>query len=142
MKKSSILRNKTIVIGCGRLGSQIANKCSKEGKNLIVVDPDKDSFDRLSAEFTGYTVAGDATILEVLDMAYVGTANEIIITTGNDNVNVLVAYIAKKKYDIPNIYVRLDDPHQEILLKGMGIMTIYPNELSYDKFNLLRGGRK
>ena len=141
-KKHSLLKNKTLIVGCGRLGSSMANKCSLERKNIIVVDKDPDAFDRLSDAFGGYTVTGDITDLSLLEEAYISTAKEIIITTGNDNVNLFIAHVARKIQDVPEIYVRLNNPENEILLKGMAIKAIFPFELSYDKFNVLRGGKK
>ena len=142
IKKRSILKNKTIIIGCGRLGSSMANKCSLEGKNIIVLDKDADAFDRLSDTFGGYTMTGDVTDLTFLEEAHITTAKEIILTTGDDNVNLFLAHVARKIYDVPEIYVRLDNPENEVLLKGMAIKAIFPFELSFDKFNLLRGGKK
>lgn len=141
-KKRSLLKNKTIIVGCGRLGSSMANKCSLEGKNIIVLDHSEDAFDRLSDAFGGYTMVGDVTDPAFLEEAYISSAKEIIITTGDDNVNLFIAHIARKIYDVPEIYVRLNNPENEVLLKGMGIKAIFPFELSYDKFNVLRGGRK
>ena len=141
-KKRSLLKNKTLIIGCGRLGSSMANKCSLERKNIIVLDKDPDAFDRLSDSFGGFTIAGDSTDLSVLEEAHISSAKEVIITTGDDNVNVFLAHVARKIYDVPEIYVRLDSPENEVLLKGMSIKAIFPFELSYDKFNVLRGGHK
>lgn len=142
MKKPSILRNKTLIIGCGGLGATIASKCSTEGKNVMIIDEDPKSFEMLSDRFSGYTFVGNASELELLEEAGIGSAKEIVITTGDETLNIFVAHVASKIYDVPNIYVRLSDPESEILLKGMGVKAIYPLELSYDKFNLLRGGRK
>jgi len=142
MKKSSILKNKTLIIGCGQLGATIANKCSLEGKNIMVVDTNAKSFELLSDRFSGYTFVGDVTELATLEEAYITSAKEIIITTGDDNTNLFVAHIARQIYNVPQIYVRLSDPESEILLKGMDVKSIYPLELSFDKFNLMRGGRK
>lgn len=142
MKKTSILKNKTLIIGCGSLGATIANKCSVEGKNIMVVDTDANAFESLSDRFSGYTFVGDVTDLSVLEEAAITSAKEIIITTGDDNTNLFVAHIARKIYNVPSIYVRLSDPDSEVLLKDMDIHAIYPLELSYDKFNLMRGGRK
>lgn len=142
MKQPSILRNKTVIVGCGRLGASITNKCVEEGKNIVVVDKEKDSFDKLSDRFSGYTVAGDVTDTSVLEAAYIKSAKEIIITTGDDNINIFIAHLARKIYNVPQIYVRLADPNDEILLRGMNINAIYPFELSYDKLNMMRGGRR
>ena len=141
-KKRSLIKNKTLIVGCGRLGSSMANKCSLEGKNIIVLDQNADAFDKLSDAFGGYTVVGDVTDPVFLEEAYVSSAKEIIITTGDDNVNLFIAHIARKIYDVPEIYVRLNNPENEVLLKGMGIKAIFPFELSFDKFNVLRGGKK
>lgn len=141
-KKRSLIKNKTLIVGCGRLGSSMANKCSMEGKNIIVLDANADAFDKLSDSFGGYTMVGDVTDPSFLDEAHVSSAKEIIITTGDDNVNLFIAHMARKIYDVPEIYVRLSNPENEVLLKGMGIKAIFPFELSYDKFNALRGGRK
>ena len=136
------LRNKTIICGCSSLGATITNKFSTEGKNLMVIDIEPKNFNRLSDRFSGYTIVGDVSELETLEEAGISSAKEIVITTDDDNLNLFVAQIARKIYGVPNIYVRLSEPDNEILLKGMDVKAIYPLELSYDKFNLLRGGRK
>lgn len=141
MRKTKLLQNKVIIVGCGRLGSTIANKCASEGKNVMVVDNDDVGFELLSDKFSGFKITGDATDLRVLEEAYITSAREIIVATGNDNINIFVAHIARKIYNVPNIYVRLDNPENEVLVKGMNIKAIYPFELSFDKFNLIRGGR-
>lgn len=141
-KKLNVLRNKTIICGCSSLGATITNKFSTEGKNLMIIDIEPKNFGRLSDRFSGYTIVGDVSDLEVLEEAGIASAKEIVITTDDDNLNLFVAHIAKKLYGVPNIYVRLSEPDNEVLLKGMDIKAIYPLELSFDKFNLLRGGRK
>ena len=141
-KKRSLLKNKTLIIGCGRLGSSMANKCSLERKNIVVLDKDPDSFDRLSDSFGGFTIVGDTTDLSTLEEAHIASAKEVIIVTGDDNINLYLAHVARKIYDVPEIYVRLDSPENEVLLKGLAVKAIFPFELSYDKFNVLRGGHK
>ena len=71
-KKRPLFKNKTLIVGCGRLGSSIANKCSLEGKNIIVVDQSADAFDKLSDSFGGYTMIGDVTDPAFLDEVGVG----------------------------------------------------------------------
>lgn len=141
MKKTSILKNKTLIIGCGRLGASIANADSLSGKNVLVVDKDSRSFELLSDLFSGYTFLGDVTDLSLLEEAYITSAKEIIIATGDDNVNLFLAYVARKLYNVPNIYVRLDDPSLEILISDLDVKAIYPFELSLDKFSRMRGDK-
>ena len=142
MKRSAVLKNKTIIVGCSSLGATITNKFSSEGKNLMVVDKNPKNFERLSDRFSGFTITGDVSDLEVLEEAGIASCSEIVIVTNDDNLNLFVAHVARKLYDVPNIYIRLTEPDNEMLLKGMDVKAIYPLELSYDKFNVLRGGRK
>ena len=141
MKKTSILKNKTLIIGCGRLGASIANADSLSGKNVLVVDKDSSSFELLSDLFSGYTFLGDVTDLSLLEEAYITSAKEIIIATGDDNVNLFLAYVARKLYNVPKIYVRLDDPSLEILISDLDVKAIYPFELLLDKFSRMRGDK-
>ena len=55
-----------LVVGCGKVGSQLSNILSSMGHDTAVIDPDPASFERLSDDFRGYTVAGvpiDQTVL-------------------------------------------------------------------------------
>ena len=142
MVRSKILKNKTLIVGCSSLGATITNKFSTEGKNLMVIDKNPKNFERLSERFSGYTITGDVSDVDVLEEAGIASCREIVIVTNDDNVNVFVAHIARKLYDVPSIYIRLSEPDNEILLKGMDVKAIYPLELSYDRFNMLRGGKR
>ncbi len=141
MVKKTLLKNKTLIIGCGRLGSAIASKISKEGKNVIIIDKSEDAFDLLEESFSGYTQVGDVTDVQTLEEAYITSAKDIIITTGDDNINVFLAYLAHDIYQVPNIYVRLDDPEIASILDGKKVNVLLPFQLSLDKFNFIRGGK-
>lgn len=134
-----LLQNKIIIIGCGRLGSTIANDRSKKGENVIVVDSEKESFLKLDESFSGITICGDATDLAILEDAYIKTAKEVVVTTGDDNINIFIAHVCRDVYDVPKIIARLDDPSRAILLEGKRIKGIYPLELSVSKFNIING---
>lgn len=136
-----LLKNKIIIVGCGRFGSSIANKYSAEGKNIMVVDSDSNRFDKLSENFMGYKYVGDGTDVSVLKRANIESAKQIIITSGSDNANILIAYIARKIFDVPEIYVRLEDPASESLVKGLKVKTIFPFELSFEEFKRIGGGK-
>lgn len=140
LRKKPLLRNKTIIIGCGRLGASIANKIGKEGKNVLVIDKTKAAFESLEDSFSGIQIVGDVIDLATLENAYISSAQEVIITTGNDNVNIYLALLAREIYDIPHIYVRLDNPEMTCLIEDKDIEIILPFQLSFDKLDLMRGG--
>lgn len=130
----TLLQNKLLIIGCGRLGSAIANDASKKGKNVIIIDPDEQSFMHLDEAFSGITVLGNATDFTILERAYIKTAFEVVIATGDDNVNIFLAHACREFYKVPTIVIRLDDPDRGALISNMKIKAIYPLELSLSKF--------
>ena len=134
------MRNKTIVVGCGRLGASIASYASSQGEDVIVLDSRKDAFTKLSETFSGYTIACDATEIDELEDAGIRDARELILTTGDDNINLYLAHLCLAKYNVPYIYVRFDDPEKGFLIQGMPIKAIYPFQLSRDRFSLLQQG--
>lgn len=134
------MRNRTMIIGCGRLGASIANYSSQQGDNVYVLDSDKSSFDRLSEIFSGIAIACDATDINELEDAGIEDAMEVVITTGDDNVNLFLAHLCAEVFEVPYVYVRFDDPDKGLLIQGMNIKAIYPFQLSKDRFNLLRAG--
>ena len=94
------MKNKIIVIGCGRLGSSIANENSRKGDDVLVMDTDKSSFSRLDEQFSGIFTVGDCTSTEDLEEIGIENAGEVVITTGDDNINLLVTYLCAKKYNL------------------------------------------
>lgn len=119
-----------LIIGCGRLGASIANTLSDRNKNVIVVDIDKNSFRKLSPAFGGLTIEGDATDIEVLKEADIKKADVIITVTDNDNVNILIAQMAKKVFKVNEVIARLYDPEKECVYKEDNIHSIFPALLS------------
>ena len=127
-------RNKFIVIGSGRLGANIAAKMSDLGEEVIILDIKHESFRKLHDSFSGYEMTGDATDMSVLEEAYINYASSVVITTDNDNTNIFLAHVCYYIYNVPKIYVRLNDNDKGRLLEGTYIKAIYPFNLSFNEF--------
>ena len=132
------MRSLTIVIGCGRLGAAIANYSSAQGDSVHVIDPNPDCRDALTEVFSGVVFNFNATDIESLKEAGVENAKEVIITTGDDNVNLFLALLCCQHFDVPYVYVRFDDPDMGLLIQGTSIKAVYPFQLSKDRFNIYR----
>jgi trk system potassium uptake protein TrkA len=128
-------RTKHIVIGSGRLGASIATWLSNQGYDVIIVDKEESSFRKLSENFGGYDIIGDATDMSVLEQeAMIHQADEVIITTDSDNVNLFIAHLCYYVYHVPHIFVRFTDNDKGILVEHTSIQTIYPFVLSMEDF--------
>ena len=125
----------TVIIGCGRLGANLANTLSEEGENVLILDKNKDSFRKLSSSFGGLAVEGDGTELETLKAADVQRADTVIAVTNNDNINIMIAQIAKECFSVKKVISRLFDPERECVYQELGIDTICPAVLSANEID-------
>ena len=122
--------NYTIVIGCGRLGANLANTLSDQEGNVLIIDKSKDAFRKLSPSFGGLSITGDATDLDVLQDAQMHKASVVVAVTNSDNANIMVAQIARELFQIKRVIARLYDPERECVYREFGIDTICPAILS------------
>lgn len=127
----------TIIIGCGRLGSNIANSLSNEGKNVLIIDDNQDSFRRLASNFGGLAVVGDGTDLDVLKEAKMYKASTVIVVTNDDNINLMTAQMARDVFNVNKVIARLYDIERESIYQELGINTICPAMLSVKEINSL-----
>lgn len=123
-----------VIIGCGRLGSYLANNLSRAGHGVVTVDIDNTTFSKLSQEYSGFRIEGDATELAVLKEAKVDEADLLVSTTLDDNVNLMVAQVAKTEFKVPRVLARVFEPRRDTVYKTLGIETICPTLVVGDLF--------
>lgn len=141
MKKSPS-RDYTIIIGCGRLGASLAATISGGGGNAVIIDMNIDSFRKLPPSFAGQSICGDGTEVDILGEAGIEKASAVISVTDNDNINIMVAQLAKEMYEVPRVIARLHDPERECVYDELGIDTICPAVLSEKEIDKLLGVNK
>ena len=127
----------TIIVGCGRLGANLANTLSDEGQNVLIMDQDRDSFRRLAASYGGLSVVADGTDLDALRQAEIQNASAVIAVTNRDNTNIMVAQIARDLFHVDNVIARLYDPERESVYQEFGIKTFCPAVLSVKEIDKL-----
>lgn len=117
---------KFIIIGCGRTGSYLATILDKEGHQVTVLDIDPNSFNLLSPSFQGTTILGNGTDREALEKAGIKEADCFIALTNMDNLNILIAQIAKHIYNVPKVVCRIYDPLRSEVFSSLGLETFSP----------------
>ncbi len=115
---------KIIVIGCGRLGSALCNTLSQQGHDVAVIDRDPEAFKRLEALYEGETVAGAGMERELLLKAGIERADCLAAVTSSDEVNIVVARLARQVFHVPRVVARLYDPRKANLYHRLGLATI------------------
>lgn len=98
--------SKVIVIGCGRVGAELAHRLAQRGNKVTVVDLKAEAFHNLPVDFRGRIVEGEALNKEVLERAGITEADGLAVVTSNDPLNAAVAHVARESYNVPTIVVR------------------------------------
>lgn len=121
-----------IIIGCGRVGSDLASVLDKRGNDVSVIDRDERNFDRLPGDFSGFTTAGVPIDQEVLKKAGIESCDAVCAITQDDNLNIMAAQLAKDIFHVQRVFARISDPDKVDVFKGFGIQTVCPTDLTVD----------
>ena len=124
-----------VIIGSGRTGSSLASVLSKNGHEVVVIDKKDSKFKKLSVEFSGFTIEGDALEHEILRKAKLDKADMAVITTDNDKANYMLAHMARDIFEVKKTLVRIVDPEREKMLADIEkVETFSPITLLVDAF--------
>ncbi|AHB12815.1 MULTISPECIES: TrkA family potassium uptake protein [Dehalococcoides] len=120
---------KVVIMGCGRVGAQLATMLDKEGNEVISLDVDAYSFRRLPADFKGTALLCNGMDEESLKKAGIETADAFVAVTQGDNRNIMAAQIAKKIFNVPKVVCRIYDPLRRDLYTLLGLDAISPTTI-------------
>jgi len=115
---------KVIIMGCGRVGEQLARLLSEEGHDIAVIDYDSSALARLGDNFRGKKVKGVGFDKDVLVEAGIEQADAFAATSASDNANVVAARIARNIFLVPKVVARLYDPRRAEIYQRLGLLTI------------------
>jgi trk system potassium uptake protein TrkA len=127
-KKDS--KPQTLIIGCGRLGANLASRLSDAGNNVTIINDNADDFRKLSPSFGGLTFEGDGTNFELLTAAGINHCDRVVAVTDDDTTNLMVAQIARKAFGVRQVIARINDPERGAVCDEMAIQTICPFDLA------------
>ena len=114
-----------IVVGCGRLGSELAVELDRTGHSVAVIDKNRNSFQRyLPERWSGRAVLGFGFDRDSLEQADIKRADAVAAVTGGDNSNIMTARIARETYEIANVVARIQDPRRAAIYQRLGIATV------------------
>lgn len=87
---------KIIIVGCGKVGANVAEQLLKEGHDITVIDNDPHVIDNITNNLDLNGVIGDGVSCLVLGDAGVKETDLLIATTDSDERNILCCMFAKK----------------------------------------------
>lgn len=121
-----------IIIGSGKTGRRLALALDERGYDVAVIDNDEEELKLLGEEFSGITVCGDETDIDVLLGAGCDNADIAFAVTEKDNVNVMVAQTLNVEFGLSDVYLRVLDPSREAVFRRFGLRTVCPTRLESD----------
>jgi len=128
-----------LVVGAGRVGPTVAKWALSEGHEVSVLDEDPLSHERLDNELDtsweeagGRFTVGTSLEIDALTEAGIAEADSFIVCTDGDNTNLVVAQIARRRYGIDNVIVRVLDPRRADWYREQGLETLGPTAIAID----------
>jgi trk system potassium uptake protein TrkA len=123
---------KIVIVGCGRVGSTLAENLDADGHEVIIFDVKTGAFDRLPETFKGSAIRGDGTDEEVLRQAGAQGADIFLSLTEGDNRNIMAAQVATESFAIPQVIAKINDPVRAAAYAELGVATLCRTNLMVD----------
>jgi trk system potassium uptake protein TrkA len=123
---------KALVIGCGRVGSAVAQQLQGSGWDVTILDEDEDALGRLGESWTGGFVVGHGMDLQLLREAGIEDTDAVVVTTDGDNTNIVIAQAAQKHFQVPTVVVRVLDPARAQFYATRGLRIVCPTSAAIE----------
>lgn len=121
-----------VILGCSRLGAQLAIRLDAKEHQVTVLDRDGAAFARLGADFKGQRVVGDGLDTDVLLEAGVSEADAFVACTAGDNRNLTACQFARELFGVEKVISRVSDPLRGQIYAEMGLLTVSPTVFGAD----------
>jgi trk system potassium uptake protein TrkA len=120
---------RVMIIGCGRVGSVLANRLDEAGHHVIVLDRNQQSFRRLSEKFSGEQIVGNGLVEEFVRPTLQEKTDLFFVITDKDNINLMIAQRVKRNARVGRVIAVVHDSILAGLYKELGVETVCPTDL-------------
>lgn len=128
-----------VIVGCGRVGASLARTMLAEGHEVSCLDEDPEAHARLEIgsddaweDMGGQFTVGAALEVEALTAAGVERADVFVASTNGDNTNIVIAQLAKRRFNVPTVIARILDPLRAEWYERQGVHTISPTRIAIE----------
>lgn len=113
-----------VIMGCGRVGSTLAQELDSRGHSIAIIDQDPTSFRKLPPTFGGRTIAGVGFDRDRLIEAGIQDADAFAAVSSGDNSNIISARVARETFKVPKVIARIYDPRRAEIYQRLGVETV------------------
>ncbi|MDQ2621718.1 MAG: TrkA family potassium uptake protein [Actinomycetota bacterium] len=128
-----------LIVGCGRVGSNLARSMLGDGHTVSCLDQDPESHNRLEVgmessweEAGGLFTVGTALESQALETAGIEGADAFVAATNGDNTNIVIAQVAQRRYEVETVIARILDPLRAEWYREQGLQTICPTRIAIE----------
>ncbi|EMA55284.1 MULTISPECIES: cation:proton antiporter domain-containing protein [Halococcus] len=122
-----VIPMRALIVGGGKVGRDLSTRLEARGENVVIVEDDQSIV--TTARNEGFTVhVGDGTNSDVLRSAGAENASTVVATTGDDDVNLLVAQLAATTFDTDRVISRVNRPENVDAFADLDVDTISSTE--------------
>lgn len=112
-----------IVVGGGKVGYYLTKQLLSEGHEVLLLEKDRRRQAALAEQMGEVVVQGDGCEVRIMSEAGFGRADVIVAVTGDDEDNLVICQMAKRKFQAPRTVARVNDPDNLGLFEKLGIDT-------------------
>lgn len=118
-----------VILGCGRVGAELASLLSLEGHDVVVIDKQPESFARLGDAFNGLNITGNGVFTRVMQDAGIERADIFCALTNSDNINIMASQVARGIFKVKRVISRIYDPRKAVIYKSLGLDVLSETSL-------------
>lgn len=110
-----------VVAGGGKVGYYLARRLVNEGHEVLVIERDRRKCEAIAEDLGSVVIRGDAAEASTLEEAGASRAEVVVAVTGDDEDNLVICQMAKRKFGVPRAIARINNPKNERIFKLLGI---------------------
>ncbi len=110
-----------VVVGGGKVGYHLTRSLLTEGEEVLVIEKDAVKANRIMRELGATVIQGDGAEVAILEQAGAGRADVVAAVTGHDEDNLVIAQVAKRRFNVPRTVARINNPRNEFIFGKLGI---------------------
>lgn len=110
-----------IIIGGGKVGYYLTKQLLADGHEVAVIEKNKQKVERIVNDLGGVAIHGDGSDSRPMQEAGMNRADIVVAVTGDDEDNLIVCQMAKKKFGVERAIARINNPKNEHIFRLLGI---------------------
>ena len=110
-----------IVAGGGKVGFYLGRELLAQGHEVLLIEKDPRRADMIQNELGNVVMVGMADEAAILEEAGAARADVICAVTGDDEDNLVISQVARKRFRVPRAIARINNPKNEEIFRLLGI---------------------